>query len=82
MTNATPILPIDTAPSAETKVEIKLEPKTTSPSKAVEKPLLPTDETKRKGLGGNKAGIKRPLGSISEGLSKPRAKPGPKKRKM
>ena len=41
---------------------------------------VPMDSGKKKGLGGPKAGTKRSLGSLSEGLSKPRAKPGPKKR--
>lgn len=41
---------------------------------------VPTENGKKKGGPGGPRGTKRSLGALTEGISKPRAKPGPKKR--
>ncbi|MCJ1476410.1 hypothetical protein MMC13_005076 [Lambiella insularis] len=41
---------------------------------------VPSETGKKRGVGGPKPGSKRSLASLSEGVPKPRAKPGPKKR--
>ena len=77
-TTSTPIPP----KQSPSPTDIKPETKTTPTPGEPEKPAIPADDSKRKGPGGPRAGVKRPLGAVSEGLSKPRAKPGPKRRKL
>ncbi|MCJ1381930.1 hypothetical protein MMC17_005042 [Xylographa soralifera] len=64
--------PISTASNSDSKDVVSSAP--------AEKVSTPVDGVKKRGVGGPKPGTKRQLGSLSEGITKPRAKPGPKKR--
>lgn len=79
-TPSVPILipPQDVTSSAEAKPEVKQEAVAASVPAKEEKLLVSTDDNKRKGPNGTKAGVKRPFGALLD--PKPRAKPGPKKR--
>ncbi|MCJ1398390.1 hypothetical protein MMC11_001588 [Xylographa trunciseda] len=73
---STPIPPKESPVSTESNTDSK-DLVTSAP---VEKIPTPSDGVKKRGVGGPKPGTKRALGSLSEGIIKPRAKPGPKKR--
>ena len=74
----TPIPLQDVASPAEVKSEVKQDPVAASVPVKEDKLLVSTDDNKRKGSNGIKAGVKRPFGALLD--PKPRAKPGPKKR--
>ncbi|MCJ1395768.1 hypothetical protein MMC18_008654 [Xylographa bjoerkii] len=73
---STPIPPKESPISIESNADSK----DVMSSTPAEKVTTPIDGVKKRGVGGPKAGTKRPFGSLSEGITKPRAKPGPKKR--
>ncbi|MCJ1411897.1 hypothetical protein MMC19_005989 [Ptychographa xylographoides] len=74
--------------STSTPIPLKESPSTTESNpeskdvitkeETAESLQVPVETGKKKGLGGPKAGTKRPLGALTD--LKPRAKPGPKKR--
>ncbi|MCJ1327397.1 hypothetical protein MMC10_004066 [Thelotrema lepadinum] len=81
--SSTPAVPIkESSPAAdvapEANAEIKAEP---TPESASGNGQGQT-EGKKKGVGGPKPGQKRRLGTLNDGPVKPRAKPGPKRRKL
>lgn len=78
------IAPLEPATPADTKPELKPEPKAKATSTTVStvptiKPS-PAEDSSQKGLPVPKTGAKRELGAGVEGPAKSRARPGPKKK--
>lgn len=73
---STPITPKESPVSTDSATELK----PAVPAGETANLQVPADTGKKRGVGGPKPGTKRPLAALSDGVSKPRAKPGPKKR--